>query len=115
MCGRPPESKGDFDGVLHQVGVPVPAGIQPDFALAVGVAEDDRHGSSLAAGAAQAVPVIALVRDEILHALGARQQGWRDDDVSRLARGQGQREGRPTTSVSACSLVVWPPRDGPMA
>jgi len=24
-------------------------------------------------------------------------------------------KGRPTTSVSACSLVVWPPRDGPMA
>ena len=73
--------------------IAVATSVVGDLPLARDPAGDDRHGAGLAERAAQAVGVVALVRQNVAGAAGAGQELRCDGDVRDVPRRELQREG----------------------
>ena len=103
------------EGVLDQVAIAVSASVVGDLPLARDPAWNDRHGAGLTERAAQAIGVVALVGQDVAGAAGAGQKPGATVMSETFPGVSVSAKGRPTTSVRTWILVVWPPREGPIA
>ncbi len=112
-CGDAAEVLEAVDGGFDAPALAIAAFVMLDAALAGARAGDDALAAQCGA---QPVRVVAPVGRQATDAAGRLGQHRRSGGhVAAVAGGEEKDAGRPSTSTRAWSLVVWPPRDGPMA